>query len=374
MSADDLDGILAFLRAAERLKTVTRSGWTSTGQPESVAEHTWRLCLMAMLLYGRAPGVDLARLLRMCLIHDLGEAIRGDVPAPAQAAPGAKSADERADLLELTAPLPTALREEIVGLWDEYEGAQSAEARLAKGLDKLETILQHTQGMNPADFDYDFNLGYGRRFTEGDPVLAALRDRLDEATRRRAADARAGPMTAHIALLRAVNLGSHNKVGMADLRTCLERQGFVGVRTLLQSGNVVLGGGRLRGAALERRLEETARAALGLDTPFIVRTRDEWDALVAANPFPREAADDPGHLLLFCLKEAPPPDAESRVRAVVKGRERVRVDGRQAYVVYPDGVGQSKLTVTVLERWLGSRGTGRNWNTVLKLQALAAAG
>jgi len=193
MSADDLDGILAFLRAAERLKTVTRSGWTSTGQPESVAEHTWRLCLMAMVLYGRAPGIDLARLLRMCLVHDLGEAIRGDVPAPAQAVPGAKSADERADLLELTAPLPAALREEIVALWDEYEAAESAEARLAKGLDKLETILQHTQGMNPADFDYDFNLGYGRRFTESDPVLAALRDRLDEATRRRAADARRDP-------------------------------------------------------------------------------------------------------------------------------------------------------------------------------------
>ena len=190
MSADDLDGILAFLRAAERLKTVTRSGWTSTGQAESVAEHTWRLCLMAMLLYGRAPGVDLARLLRMCLIHDLGEAIRGDVPAPAQAGPGAKSADERADLLELTAPLPADLREEIVALWDDYEAAESTEARVAKGLDKLETILQHTQGLNPSDFDYAFNLGYGRRFTENDPVLAALRDRLDEATRRRAADAR----------------------------------------------------------------------------------------------------------------------------------------------------------------------------------------
>jgi putative hydrolase of HD superfamily len=190
MSAIDLDGILAFLRAAERLKTVTRSGWTSTGQAESVAEHTWRLCLMAMLLYGRSPGVDLARLLRMCLIHDLGEAIRGDVPAPAQASPGAKSADERADLLELTAPLPADLREEIVALWDDYEAAESTEARVAKGLDKLETILQHTQGLNPSDFDYDFNLGYGRRFTENDPVLAALRDRLDEATRRRAADAR----------------------------------------------------------------------------------------------------------------------------------------------------------------------------------------
>jgi putative hydrolase of HD superfamily len=189
MSADDLDGILAFLRSAERLKTVTRSGWTSAGEPESVAEHTWRLCLMAMLLYGRSPEVDLARLLRMCIIHDLGEAIRGDVPAPAQAGAGAKSAEERADLVELTAPLPPALRDEIVALWDEYEGADSREARLAKGLDKLETILQHTQGRNPADFDYAFNLGYGRRYTAADPLLAALRHRLDEATRRRADDA-----------------------------------------------------------------------------------------------------------------------------------------------------------------------------------------
>jgi putative hydrolase of HD superfamily len=186
---DELDAILEFLRSAERLKTVTRSGWTSAGEPESVAEHTWRLGLMAMLLYGRDPGVDLARLLRMCLIHDLGEAIRGDVPAPAQTGAGAKSAEERADLVELTAPLPPALRAEIVALWDEYEAAESREARLAKGLDKLETILQHTQGRNPADFDYDFNLGYGRRYTEADPLLAALRDRLDEATRRRAEDA-----------------------------------------------------------------------------------------------------------------------------------------------------------------------------------------
>lgn len=179
-------------------------------------------------------------------------------------------------------------------------------------------------------------------------------------------------MTAHIALLRAVNLGGHNRVAMAALRACLEAQGYQGVRTLLQSGNVVFGGGRLRGAALERRLEAAARTALDLDTPFIVRTGEEWDALVAANPFPREAEDDPGHLLLFCLKDAPPPDAEARLRAAVKGRERVRVDGRQAYVVYPDGVGNSKLSATVLERWLGGRGTGRNWNTVLKLQALAA--
>jgi putative hydrolases of HD superfamily len=183
---DELEGVLAFLRAAERLKTVTRSGWTSTGQAESVAEHTWRLCLMAMLLYGRAPGVDIARLLKMCLIHDLGEAIGGDIPAPRQAQGVSKARQERADLLDLTAPLPAALCQEIVELWDEYEAAGTVEARLAKGLDKLETILQHNQGLNPADFDYAFNLGYGQQYTAADPLLAALRERLDQETARRA--------------------------------------------------------------------------------------------------------------------------------------------------------------------------------------------
>jgi putative hydrolase of HD superfamily len=192
-SADELDGILAFLREAERLKTVTRSGWTSEGERESVAEHTWRLCLMAMLLYGAAPEVDLARLLRMCLVHDLGEALGGDVPAPEQQAAAPKAGQERADLLRLTGPLPPSLRDEIVELWDEYEAAATPEARLAKGLDKLETILQHTQGKNPADFDYAFNLAYGRRYTAGDPLLEALRIRLDAETARLAGQPPASP-------------------------------------------------------------------------------------------------------------------------------------------------------------------------------------
>jgi putative hydrolase of HD superfamily len=192
MRADELDGVLAFLRAAERLKTVTRSGWTSTGKAESVAEHTWRLCLMAMVLYGRAEDIDLAKLLKMCLIHDLGEAIGGDVPAPAQLAGSPKAGQERADLLSLVEPLPAAGRREILELWDEYEAASSPEAKLAKGLDKLETILQHTQGRNPDDFDYAFNLDYGQRYTAADPVLAALRARLDEVTARRARDTGAG--------------------------------------------------------------------------------------------------------------------------------------------------------------------------------------
>jgi putative hydrolase of HD superfamily len=186
MRADEIEGVLGFLRAAERLKTVMRSGWTSAGEQESVAEHTWRLGLMAMVLYGQTPGVDLARLLKMCLIHDLGEAIGGDVPAPAQQGSPAKADQERRDLLQLIAPLPPALRQEIVELWDDYEAAESPEARIAKGLDKLETILQHNQGKNPADFDYAFNLDYGARYTSADAIMSAVRESLDQETARKA--------------------------------------------------------------------------------------------------------------------------------------------------------------------------------------------
>ena len=194
-AAAALDGVLAFLRAAEGLKTHVRSAHTSDGRPESVAAHTWRVCLFALALRPAFPDVDLARLLAMCVVHDLGEALRGDVPAPEQARrlaadPGAAKVDaERADLLALLAPLPAAVRDELAGLWEEYEAAATPEARLAKALDKLETLLQHVQGANPPGFDYRFNLGYGRRYTEAPPVVAELRARLDAETERRAREA-----------------------------------------------------------------------------------------------------------------------------------------------------------------------------------------
>lgn len=188
--ASDLAGVVAFLQHAERLKAVTRNAWLSTGQQESVAEHTWRLALMALVLGRHFPGVDLGRVLQILLVHDLGEAIHGDVPAPAQADMPHKAEQERADLLTLLAPLPAADRAHLHALWEEYEAAATPEAKMAKALDKLETILQHNQGANPPDFDYAFNLGYGRRYTEGHPVIIALRAMLDAETAARAASAR----------------------------------------------------------------------------------------------------------------------------------------------------------------------------------------
>lgn len=189
MEPSELAGILDFLRSAERLKSVTRSAYTSQGEQESVAEHTWRLCLMALVFADRFPEVEFARLLKICVIHDLGEAIGGDIPAPLQEAGAGKAAQERADLLQLLEPLPERLRAEITALWDEYEEARSPEARLAKALDKLETILQHNQGKNPRSFDYRYNLEYGRRYTGDPPLIAAIREVLDEETERRAREA-----------------------------------------------------------------------------------------------------------------------------------------------------------------------------------------
>jgi len=191
MTEAEVAGLLEFLRNAERLKVVTRSAYTSTGTHESVAEHTWRVALMATLLAPQFPDVDGCRLVRMCLVHDLGEAIGGDVPAPEQArrlAEGreVKSADERRDLLTLLEPLPSSLRGDITSLWDEYEAAETPTARLAKAIDKLETILQHTQGQNPPAFDYRFNLEYGRQHTAAPPLIAAIREILDRATEDRA--------------------------------------------------------------------------------------------------------------------------------------------------------------------------------------------
>jgi len=187
MNIDNALGILQFLRDAERLKNVYRTSWTSGGQPESTASHTWRLCLMVLVLESEFPDINMARLLKMCIIHDLGEAIGGDIPAIYQSNETPKAHQERKDLLTLLQPLPDIVKDEIVLLWDEYEEASSLEARIAKALDKLETLLQHNQGANPPDFDYAFNIQYGKRFTDAIPFAAELRAIIDEETKKNAA-------------------------------------------------------------------------------------------------------------------------------------------------------------------------------------------
>ncbi len=176
-------------------------------------------------------------------------------------------------------------------------------------------------------------------------------------------------MTSHVALLRAVNLGSHNQVSMAALRDFITQLGFGNPRTLLQSGNVVFQGTGRGGTKLERLLEGEAEKRLGLKTEFFVRTTAEWKALVDENPFREAAERDPAHLVVMCLRAAPDPAAVKTLQQAISGPELLRTVGKQAYIVYPDGIGRSRLTTALIEKKLGSKGTGRNWNTVLKLGA-----
>lgn len=174
----------------------------------------------------------------------------------------------------------------------------------------------------------------------------------------------------HIALLRAVNLPGHNKIGMADLKALVIGLGFTDAQTLLQSGNIVFSGGTKTTTSLEETLERAAAKQLGLETDFIVRTAKEWQAIIDANPFPREAKDDPSHLLAVILKDEVSAANVTALQKAIVGREVVRAKGRCLYVVFPDGIGRSKLTTAMTEKKLGTRGTARNWNTVLKLGLL----
>ncbi|HJZ76408.1 MAG TPA: DUF1697 domain-containing protein [Vicinamibacterales bacterium] len=178
-------------------------------------------------------------------------------------------------------------------------------------------------------------------------------------------------MNTYIALLRAVNLAGINRVSMSDLRNVCATLGLQDARTLLQSGNIVFRSKVSSAEKLERLLQDAAAKELSVSTDFFVRSVAEWHAVIAANPFPDEAKTDPGHLLVMALKDAPARSAVAALQSAIKGREVVRANGREAFITYPDGVGHSKLTVKMIEQKLGTRGTARNWNTVLKLAALA---
>jgi uncharacterized protein (DUF1697 family) len=177
-------------------------------------------------------------------------------------------------------------------------------------------------------------------------------------------------MSSHVALLRGINVGGAKKIAMSALLGLLKDLGFDEGKSLLQSGNLIFRADGKKAAELEHLLETEAHKRLALQTDFMVRTEAEWAKIIARNPFPEEAKTDPSHLVVVFLKESPSKAAAEALRKAITGPELVRFDGRQAYVTYPDGIGRSRLTNTLIETKLGTRGTARNWNTVLKIATL----
>jgi uncharacterized protein (DUF1697 family) len=179
-------------------------------------------------------------------------------------------------------------------------------------------------------------------------------------------------MSIHVALLRGINVGGHNRVAASDLRDLLGALGFAGAKSLLQSGNLVFESDRQTGAELERLLEVETAERLHVTADYFVRTADEWATMIARNPFPEEAERDPSHLVVTFLKTAPLANDVQALQAAIEGPESIHAKGKHLYAVYPAGIGRSKLTNALIEKKLGLRGTGRNWNTILKLAALCA--
>ena len=181
------ESLLEILSVAEKLKCSTRHSYTSSGRKESVAEHSWRLSLMAMLLTGveEFRDVDMDRVIRMCLIHDLGEAFTGDIPTFEK-----KTSDEETEekiLDDWVGTFPEAAREEFRELLSEMNALDTREAKLYKALDKLEAVIQH----NEADIstwlplEYDLQLTHGREQVAFSPFLTDLKAEIDKWTTRK---------------------------------------------------------------------------------------------------------------------------------------------------------------------------------------------
>lgn len=180
---NQLESYLNFIKTIEGIKSVTRTAWTESGRHESTAEHSWRLAMLALVLKDEFPELDSYKVLTMCLIHDMGELYTGDIPAIENPCAEDKESREHEDVSKIFGTLPEKTGTKLLELWEEYSEAATPEARLVKALDKAETILQHNQGKNPPDFDYGFNLSYGKKYFKDDSRLNVLREVLDKETK-----------------------------------------------------------------------------------------------------------------------------------------------------------------------------------------------
>ena len=174
--------LLNVLTTAERLKDTTRHCYTSKGRHESVAEHSWMLTLMTFFLRDEFPEADMDKVMKMCVIHDLGECFTGDIPTFDKTA--ANEQTEETLLNNWVNSLPQPYRDEMTALYAEMNARQTLEAKIYKALDNLEAVFQH----NLSDLstwipkEYQLNQTYGADKAAFSPYLTALREELRKDT------------------------------------------------------------------------------------------------------------------------------------------------------------------------------------------------
>jgi uncharacterized protein (DUF1697 family) len=176
-------------------------------------------------------------------------------------------------------------------------------------------------------------------------------------------------MSCLIALIRGINVGPIRKLPMAELRSACAEEGLGEVRSYIQSGNLVLSHGDAK--QIEATLTTLIHARFGLDVPVIVRTAAQWDKLIETCPFPKESRDAPKLLHLFTCKKPPRSDTVEALRERAKHGEKIAAWRDEIAIHFTNGVADSKLAPSLIDRLAGSPATARNWNTVLKLEAMA---
>ena len=174
--------LLETLHIAERLKDELRHCDTSKGRRESVAEHSWRIALMALFMQDEFPELDINKVIRMCLIHDLGECFTGDIPTFLKSASDEKKEDTA--LFDWVASLPAPYNTELAALYTEMGALQTDEAKLYKALDKLEAVIQHNESdiRSWEPLEYDLHRTYAYDAVAFSPYLTKLREAIREDT------------------------------------------------------------------------------------------------------------------------------------------------------------------------------------------------
>ena len=178
----EVRALLDVLHIAERLKDELRHCETSRGRRESVAEHSWRIALMALFMQDEFPELDINKVIRMCLIHDLGECFTGDIPTFLKSASDEKKEDTA--LFSWVALLPAPYNAELAALYTEMGALQTDEAKLYKALDKLEAVIQHNESdiRSWEPLEYDLNRTYAYDAVAFSPYLTKLREAVREDT------------------------------------------------------------------------------------------------------------------------------------------------------------------------------------------------
>ena len=179
--------LLTILHVAEKLKCNTRHCYTSSGRRESVAEHSWQIALMAMLIAPEFPEADMSKVIRMCLIHDLGEAFTGDIPAFDKTKADGEKEDALFDAWVRTLPEPS--REEFAALLTEMNALETLEAKIYKALDKMEALIQHDMSdiSTWLPLEYDLQLTYGTENVKFSPYMQQLKEAVNDCTRQKIA-------------------------------------------------------------------------------------------------------------------------------------------------------------------------------------------